>query len=71
MTNPIKLTDELLDELFHNLCGQHERCEAMVAAVRAMRDRARAVCYDQITYFDGFDVRVDRQSLDALREVLP
>ena len=76
MTNPIKLTDELLGEIEAAVYDMHTiegRGRELMRAIRTLRDRARAVCEDSLECFGDSkgDSLVNNQKLDALREVLP
>ena len=79
MTNPIKLTDEVLDDIRDALiaAGRGGIMAVMVAsAIRTLRDRARAVVFDAresncMECGGGGDVNVREVAIDALREVLP
>lgn len=65
---PIKLTDEVLtslENLLDDLSGYHEEGHAMVAAVRTLRDRARAVVAGHRDFYALND------AIKALGEVLP
>ena len=53
MTDPIKLTDEVLAQLRHVIAisddaivvdGRDAGCVRIIAAIRELRDRAKAVC---------------------------
>ena len=79
MTNPIKLTDEVLNKLDHALVNswQMDRLQ-IIAAIRTLRDRARAVVETDagigpMGIIPGYagETHVDAVALNALREVLP
>lgn len=69
MTNPIKLTDEVLDNLFRAICGDvaasATEAEEALAAIRALRDAARAVC-DAAKLADS---RLSINGWDAIRDL--
>ena len=81
MSEPIKLTDDLLVRVEHAMvfydkcCATEHISPAERAAIRTLRDRARAVVFDAreshcMECGGGGDVNVREVAIDALREVL-
>ena len=77
MSEPIKLTDEIIGLIAYSLAMVEGREDsvAIESAIRALRDRARAVVFDAreshcMECGGGGDVNVREVAIDALREVL-
>ena len=72
MSNPIKLTDEVLNKLDHALVNswQMDRLQ-FIDAIRTLRDRARAVVDDAYTHEAPGEDIVASRLIRKLREVLP
>jgi hypothetical protein len=73
--HPLKLTDEVISQIeaCHSYVGGLEVKE-LTAAIRTLRDRARAVVGsigEPFVTRRGKRVAVDADYIDALREVLP
>lgn len=68
------LTDEVLDNLFRAICGDvaasATEAEEALAAIRALRDRARTVTNDA-SFLDAVDCRVEIKAINKLKELLP
>ena len=84
MSEPIKLTDDLLVRVEHAMvfydkcCATEHISPAERAAIRTLRDRARAVVdtdagIGPMGIIPGYagETHVDAVALNALREVLP
>jgi len=77
-THPIHLTDDILSEVEYRLSRVDDQdtlhtAQQLIDAIRALRDRARAVVDDSSEGWgdDKGDSFVRNEVLDALRDVLP